>query len=349
MPAKQQTFHFDARRIAAARNLLLVACAVLLTACAGVAPRDPLPSWNEGPVKSSILKIVADTTREGAPGFVPSAERIATFDNDGTLWNEHPMYVEVMYTLDRIKVMAPQHPEWKTQQPFAAVVDGDRAAMAKFSERDFFILMAATRAGQRPEDIQKEVATWLAASKHPRFNRPYTDLVYQPMLEVLAFFRANGYKTFIVTGGTIDFVRSFAERAYGVPPEQVVGTTFDATYSFDNGVAAVRLEPKPAAINDGPGKPIGMNRNIGRLPIAAFGNSDGDIAMLEITTNSPESKQYPRLGAFVWHTDAVREYAYDKDTSVGRLDKGLTLAPQLGWQMIDMKRDWKVIFPYELR
>ena len=349
MLAKQRIFLSGSDGIAAARNLLLVACAVLLTACAGIASRDPLPSWNEGPVKSAILKIVADTTKDGAPGFVPPAERIATFDNDGTLWNEHPMYVEVMYTLARIKDLAPHHPEWKTQQPFATVVEGDRAAMGKLTERDFFALMAATRAGQRPEDIRREVATWLAASKHPRFNRPYTDLVYQPMLEVLAFFRANGYKTFIVTGGTIDFVRSFAERVYGVPPEQVVGTTFEAAYSFDNGVAAVRLEPKPAAINDGPGKAIGMHRNIGRLPIAAFGNSDGDIAMLEITTNSPESKKYPRLGAFVWHTDAVREYAYDKDTSVGRLDKGLTLAPQLGWQLIDMKRDWKVIFPYELK
>ncbi len=349
MLARLRIFLSGPDRMAAARNLLLVACAVLLTACAGIAPRDPLPSWNEGPVKSAILKIVAETTKEGAPGFVPPAERIATFDNDGTLWNEHPMYVEVMYTLARIKEMAPQHPEWKTQQPFAAVVDGDHAAMGTLSERDFFALMATTRAGQRPEEVRQQVATWLAASKHPRFNRPYTDLVYQPMLEVLAFFRANGYKTYIVTGGTIDFVRSFAARTYGVPPEQVVGTTFEAAYSFDNGVAAVRLEPKVAAINDGPGKAIGMHRNIGRLPIAAFGNSDGDIAMLESTTNSTESKTYPRLGAFVWHTDAVREYAYDKDTSVGRLDKGLTLAPLLGWHLIDMKRDWKVIFPYELK
>ncbi len=349
MPAKQRPGFSGAGPLAAARSVLLVVCAVVLTACAGIAPRDPLPSWNDGPVKSAILKIVADTTTEGAPGFVPPAERIATFDNDGTLWCEHPLYVEVMFTLARIGDMAPQHPEWKTQQPFAAIVSGDRAAMEKMSERDFFTLMAATRAGQRPEDIRREVAAWLAIAKHPRFNRPYTDLVYQPMLEVLAFFRANGYKTFIVTGGTIDFVRSFAERAYGVPPEQVVGTTFEATYSFDRGVAAVRLEPRPAAINDGPGKPIGMDRNIGRVPIAAFGNSDGDIAMLETATNSPESTRFPRLGAFVWHTDAVREYAYDKDTKVGRLDRGLTLAPQLGWQLIDMKRDWKLIFPYELR
>lgn len=349
MTALQRIFRSGEERFAAARNLLVVACAVLLTACAGMAPSDPLPSWNAGPAKTAILRIVADTTQEGAPGFVPPEERIATFDNDGTLWTEHPMYVEVLYTLGRIKEMAPQHPEWTTQQPFAAVVNGDRAAMEKFSERDFFTLMASTHAGVRPEDFRASVAAWLAASKHPRFNRPYTDLVYQPMLEVLSFFRANGYKTFIVTGGTIDFVRSFAERTYGIPPEQVVGTTFDATYAFDNGVAGVRIEPKVAALNDGPGKAIGMHRHIGRVPIAAFGNSDGDIAMLEITTNSPESKHYPRLGAFVWHTDAVREYAYDKDTAVGRLDKGLSLAPHLGWHLIDMKRDWKVIFPYELK
>ncbi len=349
MESLQRIFLSRGGRLALVRNFLVVACAALLTACASMAPGDPLPSWNEGPAKSAILKIVADTTKEGGPGFVPPAERLATFDNDGTLWTEHPIYVEVLYTLERIKVLAPQHPGWKTQQPFAAVIDGDRAAMGKFTEREFFTLLAATRAGFRPEEVSADVAAWLAVAKHPRFGRPFTDLVYQPMLEVLSFFRANGYQTYIVTGGTIDFVRGFAERTYGVPPEQVVGTTFDASYTFDGGVAAVRLEPKPAAINDGPGKAIGMHRHIGRVPIAAFGNSDGDIAMLEMTTNSPESKRYPRLGAFVWHTDAVREYAYDKDTSVGRLDKGLTLAPQLGWLLIDMKRDWKVIFPHELR
>lgn len=336
-------------RVGAVRMLLLAAGALLLSACAGMAPRDPLPSWNEGPVKSAILKIVADTTTAGAPGFVPPAERIATFDNDGTLWTEHPMYVEVVYTLDRIRQLAPQHPEWATQQPFAAAISGDRAAMNKFTEREFFALTANTHAGMPPPEFRQSVAAWLASSRHPRFNRPYTDLVYQPMLEVLDYFRANGFKTFIVTGGTIDFVRSFAERSYGIPPEQVVGTTFDATYAFEGSVAAVRIEPKLAALNDGPGKAVGIHRHIGRTPIAAFGNSDGDIAMLETTTNSPDSKRYPRLAALVWHTDATREYAYDRNTSVGRLDKGLTLAPHLGWHLIDMKRDWKVMFPFELR
>ncbi len=326
-----------------------IVAAMLLAGCASLPGNDPLPSWNEGAAKSAIVKLVAETTREGAATFVPQAERVATFDNDGTLWIEQPLYTEVMFTLDRVRAIAPHHSEWNTTMPFKAVIDNDHAAMAKLSEHDFFKLIAVTHAGLRPEAFRKLVADWLVTARHPRFKRPYTELVYQPMLEVLAYFRANGYKTFIVSGGTIEFIRAFAEHTYGIPPEQVVGTMLDAKYTFENGAARLVTQPSVALVDDGPGKAVGIQRNIGRLPIAAFGNSDGDLAMLETTTQSPHSGQYPRLSAFVWHTDAVREYAYDRKSSVGRLDKGLDLAPKFGWTLIDMKRDWKVIFPYELK
>jgi phosphoserine phosphatase len=321
---------------------------VLLAGCAGMPATDPLPSWNEGPTKAAILKLIDDTTRPGSPDFVPLAERIATFDNDGTLWTEHPMYVEVLFTSDRIRAMAAQNPAWRTEMPFKAVVDNDEAALAKLSAEDYFKLVAATHVGYTSEQFQKFAADWLAASKDRRFNRLHTELVYQPMQEVLAYFRASGYKTFIVTGGSLEFVRSFAEKAYGIPPEQVVGTSFDAKYTFTNGIALTTAEPKVMLIDDGPGKAVGIDHWIGRIPIAAFGNSDGDIAMLQTTTNSPSSKLRKRFSAFVWHTDAVREYAYDRDTTVGRLNVGLNLAPRLGWTLIDMKNDWKVIFPFEL-
>lgn len=327
----------------------LVLAAFVLAGCAGLPATDPLPSWNEGPTKSAIIKLIDDTTRAGAPDFVPPAERIATFDNDGTLWTEHPMYVEVLFTRDRIMALAAQNPAWRTEEPFKTVIAGDRTAMAKLSEADFFKLIAATHAGLTREQFERIAADWLAVTKHPRFNRLHTELVYQPMLEVLAYFRANGFKTYIVSGGTLGFIRSFAEKAYGIPPEQVVGTSFDAKYTFTDNVATTVGEPRVMLLDDGPGKAVGIDHFIGRVPIAAFGNSDGDLAMLQTTTNSPQSKQRRRFAAFVWHTDAVREYAYDRNTSVGRLNAGLDQAPKLGWTLIDMKKDWKVIYPFELK
>ena len=336
-------------RSAVRQSAAWLVAAIVLVGCASVPGTDPLPSWNDSAAKSAIVKLVTDTTRGGSPDFVPPPERIATFDNDGTLWTEHPMYVEVLFTLDRIKAMAPQNPAWKDQQPFKAVIEGDRESMATFTEADFFKLIAATHAGLTAAEFRRAAADWLAVAKNARFNRLHTELVYQPMLELLSYFRANGYKTFIVSGGTQDFIRAFAEKAYGIPPEQVVGTSFDAKYTFDANVALTRAEPKLMLLDDGPGKAVGIDHYIGRVPIAAFGNSDGDIAMLQTTTNSPQSKSRPRLAAFVWHTDSVREYAYDRNTSVGRLDQGLTLAPQLGWFLIDMKKDWKIVYPYELK
>lgn len=336
-------------RVPAPAWLAWLLAVLVLAGCATPQPvHDPLPSWNEGPTKAALLKVVRDTTTPGSPDFVPPADRIATFDNDGTLWSEHPMYVEVVYTLDRVRELARQNPPWRNEMPFKAVVDDDRAAMARFDEADFFKLIAITHAGYTAAEFQKSAAGWLATSRHPRFGRPYTDLVYQPMLEVLAYLRASGYKTFIVSGGTLDFMRSFTERVYGFPPEQVIGTSFEAEYTFADGVATTRAKPALMLLDDGPGKAIGIDHYIGKTPILAFGNSDGDIAMLQTTTNSPDSRTYKRFAAFVWHTDAVREYAYDRNTHVGRLDRGLDLAPSLGWTLIDMKKDWKVIFPYEL-
>lgn len=328
---------------------LSIFVAIALAGCA-TAPTgtDPLPSWNEGPTKAAIVKFVRDTTTPGGPDFVPVADRIATFDNDGTLWTEHPLYVELVYTLDRVREIAKTRPELRNQMPFKVVIDNDQAGIAKLTEPDFFKLIALTHAGYTSAEFQQSAAAWLAASRHPRFNRPYTELVYQPMLELLAYFRANGYKTFIVSGGTIDMMRSFTDRAYGIPNEQVIGSSFQADYTFDNGVALTKAKPEIMLIDDGPGKAVGIDHYIGKTPIASFGNSDGDIAMLQTATNSPDSRKYKRFAAFVWHTDAVREYAYDRNTHVGRLDAGLDLAPKLGWTLIDMKKDWKVIFPYEL-
>jgi phosphoserine phosphatase len=337
------------QRQVVAPGVMVLAAMVLLAGCAGLPAGDPLPSWNDGQVKAAIVKLVDDTTRPGSPDFVLPAERIATFDNDGTLWTEHPMYVEVIFTRDRIRALASQHPQWRTEMPFKAVIDNDEAAMAKLSEQDFFTLIAATHAGLTSEEFRKAASDWLAVTRHPRFNRLYTELVYQPMLEVLSYLRANGYKTFIVSGGTLDFIRSFAEKAYGIPPEQVVGTSFQAQYRFAGDVATTTALPALMLLDDGPGKAIGIDHAIGRVPVAAFGNSDGDLAMLETTTQSPQSRQHMRLAAFVWHTDGVREYAYDRDTHVGRLNEGLDLAPRLGWKLIDMKNDWKVIYPFEMK
>ncbi len=337
------------RRDVRAQCLAWIAAMLLVAGCA-TTPRvaDPLPSWNEGTAKAAIIKLVSDTTRPGSPDFVPQAERIATFDNDGTLWCEHPMYVEALFTFERLRDMARSNPPWRNDKPYKGVVDGDEAAMASLTGSEYFQIAAMTHAGLTSAEYRKAASEWLAARKHPRFDRRYTELVYQPMLEVLAYMRSNGYKTFIVTGGSLDFVRSFAERAYGIPPEQVVGTSFAATYQFNNGVAVLRSEPRVMLIDDGPGKASGIDYAIGRIPIAAFGNSDGDLAMLETTTNSAQSGERRRFGAFVWHTDAVREYAYDRDTHVGRLSAGLDAAPARNWQLLNMKSDWKVVFPFEL-
>jgi hypothetical protein len=305
------------------------------------AQTDPLPSWNDGASKQSIMTFVGRVTRQDGPDFVPPAERIATFDNDGTLWCEHPMYVQLAFALDRVKAMAPLHPDWKDKQPFRAALDGDIKTLAAAGERGIGELILATHAGMTSEEFARIVTDWLATARDPRFKRPYTELVYQPMLELLAFLRANGFRTYIVSGGGIEFMRPWSERVYGVPPEQVVGSSIKTKFEIRRGIPILFRLPEMNFVDDGPGKPVGINAHIGRRPIAAFGNSDGDLQMLQWTTMSGGA----RFGLIVHHTDAEREYAYDRDTTIGHLDKALDAAAANRWTVVDMKTDWKIIFP----
>jgi phosphoglycolate phosphatase-like HAD superfamily hydrolase len=303
---------------------------------------DPLPSWNEGPVKRSITDFVAGATREGSPDFVPVPERIATFDNDGTLWAEQPVYFQFAFAADRVRALAPRHPEWKEQQPFKALLEGDVKAMAAIGEKGLLEVIAATHSGMTVEEFHATVLDWLATARQPRFNRPYTDLVYQPMLELLAYLRANGFKTFIVSGGGIEFMRPWTERVYGIPPEQVVGSSGVTKFELRrDGTPELEKLPKVEFIDDGPGKPVGINHFIGRRPVLAFGNSDGDQQMLEWTAAGRKA----RFMGLVHHTDAEREWAYDRNSHVGKLDKALDEARARGWTVVDMKRDWLTVFP----
>jgi phosphoserine phosphatase len=302
---------------------------------------DPLPSWNDGATKQSITSFVARVTTQGGPDFVPADRRIATFDNDGTLWIEQPMYVQFAFILDRVKALAPQNPAWTTTQPFKAVLDGDMKALAAFGEKELVELMAASHAGMTTDEFAKIVSDWLASARDHRFKRPYTELVYQPMLELLAYLRANGFKTFIVSGGGIEFMRPWTERVYGIPPEQVVGSSIKTRFEMRDGKPVLFRLPEINFIDDKTGKPIGINQHIGRRPIAAFGNSDGDLEMLQYTALSGG----PRLGLIVHHTDADREYAYDRQSHIGKLDKALDAAAVNKWTVVDMKNDWKRIFP----
>jgi phosphoserine phosphatase len=310
-----------------------------------VAQTDPLPSWNDGSAKQAIIAFVTDVTREGSPDFIPPPERVATFDNDGTLWVEQPIYVQFVFALDRVKELAPQHPEWKDKQPFKAVLEGDMAALAAAGEKGAVEIVAATHAGMTPEQFIGMVKTWIATAKHPRFDRHYEDLVYQPMLEVLGYMRANGFKTFIVSGGGIEFMRAFAEKTYGIPPDQVVGSSIVTKFETRDGKPILFRLPQVNFVDDGPGKPVGINQHIGLRPVAAFGNSDGDLQMLQWTTEAGGR----RLGVVIHHTDAEREYAYDRQSKVGHLDKALDAATVDRWTVVDMKRDWKTIFPVEKR
>ena len=302
---------------------------------------DPLPSWNEGATKKAIVSFVEKVTTAGSPDYVVPSERIATFDNDGCLWCEQPMYFQAFYIFDRIKAMAPQHPEWKDQEPFASVLKGDVKAALAGGEKALLEMVMATHAGMTTDEFEKSVTGWLATAKHPKTGRRFTEMIYQPMLELLAYLRANGFKTFIVSGGGIEFMRPWTEKVYGIPPEQVVGSSGGLKYELRDGKPVIAKLPELVLNDDKEGKPVGIQRHIGRRPIFAAGNSDGDFQMLEWTTAGTG----PRFGLIVHHTDAEREYAYDRESHVGRLDKGLDEAPKRGWLVIDMKTDWKMIFP----
>jgi len=304
-------------------------------------PADPLASWNDGTAKLAIQSFVARVTKEGSPDFVPVPERIAVFDNDGTLWSEQPIYIQLAFTLDRVRELAPSHPEWKTKEPFKSVLAGDPKAALAGGEKALVALIAATHAGMTSEEFTSIVERWFATAKHPKYGRPYTECVYQPMLEVLSYLRANGFKTFIVSGGGIDFMRPVTEKIYGIPPEQVVGSTERLKFEVRDGKPVLVREPAIAFVNDGPGKPVGIQTHIGRRPIAAFGNSDGDQEMLEWTAAGPRA----RLMLLVHHTDAAREVAYDRTSHIGKLDRALDEARTKNWVVTSMKDDWKTIFP----
>jgi haloacid dehalogenase-like hydrolase len=332
------------------RRALLTTAAMLSTLLGPIpilkraqAQTDPLLSWNDGPNKHAITDFVARVTRQGGPDFVPPAERIAVFDNDGTLWCEHPMYVQMAFILDRVKIMAPLHPEWKDKQPFKAALEGDMKTLSDSGERGLLELGMATHAGMTTEEFQRIVTDWLTTARDPKFKRAYTELAYQPMIELLSYLRANGFKTFIVSGGGIEFMRPWTERIYGVPPEQVVGSSIKTKFQMRDGRPELYRLPEMNFVDDGAGKPVGINEYIGRRPIAAFGNSDGDLDMLQWTTMAGGA----RLGLIVHHTDAEREYAYDRDTSFGRLDKALDAAALNKWIVVDMKNDWRRIFAFE--
>ena len=303
---------------------------------------DPLPSWNDGAARRAIVDFVTRVTREGGADYLPAPERIATFDNDGTLWAEQPMYVQLAFAIDRVKALAAQHPEWKRTQPFRGVLEGDLRAVAATGERGSVQLLAATHTGNTTEEFDQIVRDWIGASRHPRFNRPYTDVVYKPMLEVLAYLRANGFKTYIVSGGGVEFMRPWVEHVYGIPPEQVVGSRVKMKYERRNDQPSLLRLPDLDLIDDKAGKPVGIQQIIGRRPVAAFGNSDGDFEMLEWTT----SGSGPRLGVIVHHTDAAREWAYDRGSPVGALARALDEAPARHWIVADMQKDWKTIFPF---
>jgi phosphoglycolate phosphatase-like HAD superfamily hydrolase len=302
-----------------------------------------LPSWSDGPAKESIIDFVVRVTKDGSADFVPEAQRVAVFDNDGTLWAEQPMYVQALFVADRVKALAPQHPEWTTKEPFASLLKGDAKGVAASGESGIAELMAITHAGMSTDEFAATVSDWIATARHPKTERLYTEMVYQPMLELLAYLRANGFKTFIVSGGGIEFMRPWAERVYGIPPEQVIGSSGGLKFEMRDGVPVIMKTPDLVLNDDKEGKPVGIQRHIGRRPIAAFGNSDGDLQMLEWTCSPPGA----RLCLLVHHTDAEREWAYDRTSHVGRLDKALDEAAARGWTIVDMKQDWKIVFPKE--
>lgn len=327
--------------------LALVACAPPQTetdvegAADSAATADPLPSWNEGPSRTAIVSFVERTTTAGAPDYVPEAERIAVFDNDGTLWSEQPLYFQLLFALDRVKTMAAEHPEWRTTEPFRAILEDDREALAAFGEHEIVEIVMATHAGLTTDEFAAAVEEWTVTARHPRFDVPYTELVFQPMLELLTYLRDNGFKTFIVSGGGIDFMRAFTERVYGIPPEQVVGSAGELEFFMEDGVPTLRKTAGINFVDDKAGKPVGIWRFIGRRPILAGGNSDGDLQMLQYTAPGDRAA----LGLIVHHDDGEREVAYDRDSHVGRLDAGFDEAAARGWIVVSMKNDWSKVFP----
>lgn len=324
---------------------LVTLIVVLLGPSPAPAQEDPLPSWSDGTTRTAIVEFVEAVTDEAGPDFVAPAERIATFDNDGTLWVEQPYYTQLAFALDRIRALAPEHPEWREQQPFKAVLENDLEALTASGIQGVMQLVMASHAGMTTEEFETIVEDWIAASEHPKFARPYTELSYLPMLELLAYLRDNGFKTFIVSGGGVEFMRPWTEQVYGIPPEQVVGSTIVTEFALQAGVPVLMRRPEMDFLDDGPGKPVAINKFIARRPILAAGNSDGDLQMLRWTTGA----EGRRLGLIVHHDDAEREFAYDRDSHIGRLDEALDAAGPAGWIVVSMKDDWQTTFPEEAK
>jgi len=324
-------------------QLSLAIVGLTLVAPSAGAQTDPLPSWKDGSSKQAILKFVADVTKEGAPGFVPVAERIAVFDNDGTLWSEQPLYFQLAFALERVKALAPQHPEWKTQEPFKTLLTGDVKGALGQGEKAILGIVAATHSGMTTDEFAKTVSEWAATAKHPRSGRLYTEMIYRPMLELLGYLRAQGFKTFIVSGGGIEFMRPWTEKVYGIPPEQVVGSSGETKFEMRPTGPVLIKEAKVSLIDDGPGKPVGINRHIGRRPVLVFGNSAGAPEMLQWTAAAAGR----RFIGIVHHTDAEREWAYDRTSHIGKLDKAWDEAVAKGWTVVDMKSEWSRIYPFD--
>lgn len=324
--------------------LIAIWVGIATLASPAAAQTDPLPSWNDGASKQAILHFVEQVTAEGGPNYVAPAERIATFDNDGTLWAEQPIYFQLAFALDRVKALAPEHPEWKEKEPFASLLKGDLGAALAGGEPAILEIVMASHAGMTTEEFEKSAHDWITTAKHPKTGQPYAVMIYQPMLEVLAYLRANGFKTFIVSGGGVEFMRVFSEEVYGIPPEQVIGSSGKLKFENRDGTPVLLKLPEINFIDDKAGKPIGIQQHIGRRPIAAFGNSDGDLQMLQWTCSGRPS---PRFCLYVHHTDGQREWAYDRQSSIGRLDEGLNQAAADNWTVVDMKEDWKMVFGFE--
>ncbi|RXN93432.1 haloacid dehalogenase [Achromobacter aloeverae] len=335
---------------------LILCAASLLSACSTSKPPSPaeaqgqaqtvpaatLASWNDGPSRRAITDFVQAVTQPGSPDFVPAEERIAVFDNDGTLWSEQPMYFQLMFALDQVRTMAPSHPEWKTKPAFQAVLRNDSAALAKLTTRDLLQIVGATQTGMDSDQYTSQVRQWLATARHPRFHVPYNTMTYAPMRELLDYLRAHGFKTYIVSGGEVEFMRVWAQQAYGIPPEQVIGSSFAAKFEMHDGKPRLMRLPKLGFYDDGPGKPVAIQHAIGRRPIFAFGNSDGDLQMLQWTSAGAGR----RFAGLVHHTDAQREWAYDRDSKIGRLDKALDEAQRQGWTIVDMEKEWSRVYAF---
>ncbi len=328
-------------RIRGFKGMLLLPAILFVAGCSAV---DPLPSWNDGESRQAIVDFVDAVTDETGPDYVVPAERVAVFDNDGTLWSERPVYFQLFFVIDRVRALAPQHPEWKTMQPFKAVLEDDMDKLAEYGEKGLIELVMATHAGNTTAEFERIVKKWIAAARHPRFDRPYTDLVFQPMLELLSYLRASDFRVFIVSGGGIEFMRPWTEEIYGIPPENVIGSSIKTKFEMRGDVPVLTRLPELDFIDDKDEKPVGIHKFIGRRPIAAFGNSDGDLQMLQWTGAGGGR----RLMVLVHHTDAEREWAYDRESHIGRLDKALDEAGEKGWTVVDMKNDWNTVYPFEL-